>query len=1111
MAKNRVDELSNRLSDALGEDSTAGKTATKASRVSALSKKLSASFDEHEKTQQSLSDRLNADAYDTGVDAISDANLGIPESEGIADSIGDFVRGDSQISEQEKIKREPKGFISGALDFLARGQYASAAVANTLVEARNRDGITGAIGSLTTAVRQGIAEVIDPELRLSYSDVLRNIAPDIAKDNPISTEVVGFIFDVALDPATYLTAGAGLGVKIGTAFGHRVLTKSGAKVYRKVSQKMLAKAGGNAIEAGERAEKIMVRLIKSNPALAVDEGLNVGFKIPLVGGQMDTNKFMRAVDKASGLKAGTTKNKLAEVTGYKAIKEYLGPIAENTAIVQTFNGIFRKSYNLPTSVSKAVSHYINDLDMAQQTVGDFVQKLVLEKGLTKDSSEKIAKGAHAVEDFFHTYTGPPMPAHQKTAVINDILKKNGMNDKEISAYGVLRWQLDDIHRIDKEAGLATTEWAEYMPRYYAQLNKPSEWVPVYKDLKRSLYGTPDEVRQAQKNIAGYKHDKRRVYNTLDEAMADGFVPEYNAMLAFTNRYLAQKRLLARRDFDKAIEPIIDMYKKQPKVLASIKREMVRVGRMERPGSDLGELNLIVRAWDAVTSVFKTTATVHNPAFSVFNLSSNRVQRALVEGLPLRDILGNSAKAVKNIAKTMGFFDPRSRTDAVFFMKNLDNPAAVANATLDTAIGTQWKGPEILEMLHRNRIVQGRALFDVGSHAPPAKKLATAQRFNKIAGRMGLSPKATKGFFEFVRNNMLYWRWPSKVEDYGRTSAFINALRAGHTEEMATQLTNKALFDYSNGLTLAEQEIIKRIQPFYSFNRFALPMLIESAVTNPGRIANTRKTLELAFSGIGKFAAYMTGRDTEPLTDAERYAIPGWLMEQPHAYGGYDAETKEHIFYSFNNYTPLDTLNFIESDEKTGKTSLTRTMQKTILAQLAPQLKTPLELAANKNMFTDRVIRDAYRIKDRLGEQGTITEALDNVLPQDVKKAIGWEIATDPRSGKRMVYINPYMSYLATNFVPVVKKYIRITDARLTPTERFLSTFGNMTTYKINLHETMRSKLRQQEYQIKEKQDERRTAIRSGLDESAEEYKDQLRELIAEIGDERKANMKGGIR
>jgi hypothetical protein len=305
-----------------------------------------------------------------------------------------------------------------------------------------------------------------------------------------------------------------------------------------------------------------------------------------------------------------------------------------------------------------------------------------------------------------------------------------------------------------------------------------------------------------------------------------------------------------------------------------------------------------------------------------------------------------------------------------------------------------------------------------------------------------------------------------------------------------RLTNKALYDYTGGLTKIERTWVKRIMPFYSFTRFTLPLAADVAMTKPGRLVNTARGLK------GFFAAWNKMQGGEQLNEAERHALPGWILEQPSTFSKFGLDGRA-VFNAFTNWTPLDAVNFLEpGDDKNS--GIQRTVKKTVLSMLTPAIKLNLEAVLNQNFFTGRAIKDMYRTKDRLGTKGTLWQAADILMPDAAKEAIGWEEGTDIRTGKTNIYINPWLAHFATGTVPVLNNFIRLMDADLSTTEKAMWTIGNVSTYKIDMEQQYQRLQRARKAAIDEKKRQITYLMRQGLDGSAEEYQFELKELMHNI-------------
>ena len=98
-----------------------------------------------------------------------------------------------------------------------------------------------------------------------------------------------------------------------------------------------------------------------------------------------------------------------------------------------------------------------------------------------------------------------------------------------------------------------------------------------------------------------------------------------------------------------------------------------------------------------------------------------------------------------------------------------------------------------------------------------------------------------------------------VEDNARFANFIDGLRKGMKPEAAAKRVRKTLFDYSD-LTDFEQQVMKRIFPFYTWTRKNVPFQLEQLVKHPGKykaIDTLRQEVEAAAGKLDDNEKYLS--------------------------------------------------------------------------------------------------------------------------------------------------------------------------------------------------------------------------------------------------------------
>lgn len=82
-----------------------------------------------------------------------------------------------------------------------------------------------------------------------------------------------------------------------------------------------------------------------------------------------------------------------------------------------------------------------------------------------------------------------------------------------------------------------------------------------------------------------------------------------------------------------------------------------------------------------------------------------------------------------------------------------------------------------------------------------------------------------------------------VENNSRMALFLDRLTKGASLEEAATSVNKWLFDYT-ALTRTEKDVMKLMIPFYAWQRFNIPLMLNAIIERPGRFAKVPKLIEM---------------------------------------------------------------------------------------------------------------------------------------------------------------------------------------------------------------------------------------------------------------------------
>src|SRR3990167_10101997 len=163
----------------------------------------------------------------------------------------------------QKITQPPKsllGKIGGGLkkglgktlDVLMRPNYAVATATKNIID---KDKQTTLLGGLRTG--------ITGETKNTFHDVFTEAGWNPkTKVGKVAKGVSGFVLDVILDPTTYITFGAGAGVRVASKTGTKVLSKEGTQFLAKALTKESAQTLGR-----EFVEKSVLNMAQNSPEL----------------------------------------------------------------------------------------------------------------------------------------------------------------------------------------------------------------------------------------------------------------------------------------------------------------------------------------------------------------------------------------------------------------------------------------------------------------------------------------------------------------------------------------------------------------------------------------------------------------------------------------------------------------------------------------------------------------------------------------------------------------------------------------------------------------------------------------------------------------------------
>ena len=299
---------------------------------------------------------------------------------------------------------------------------------------------------------------------------------------------------------------------------------------------------------------------------------------------------------------------------------------------------------------------------------------------------------------------------------------------------------------------------------------------------------------------------------------------------------------------------------------------------------------MMRAYDKFMHIWKLQNTIVIPGFHTQNLVSNAFQSFLAIG---SDAF-NPAK-LKKAYKIYTNPDPKQTIkigDKVWTFQEL-NYAAKKTGVVD-------------EMFHT---------FEFSDDSPGGLIKALPK---------SLDPTDTEDF--------LPYKWATKIggsiEGVQRLNLFISALKQTDNDiAKASEIVDKFLFDYSD-VTEFEQDIVKRIIPFYTFMKKNFPMELEQMIEQP----TTYTMLQKAYNNFEKSG------NNEYYGENDRSE---WRQE--HIQLPFDTEDGDT--YGIADQLPYNQIERIVDPQK-------------VLGQTSPAIKTPIEALLGKYVYTGSDIGSA---------------------------------------------------------------------------------------------------------------------------------------------------------
>lgn len=283
-------------------------------------------------------------------------------------------------------------------------------------------------------------------------------------------------------------------------------------------------------------------------------------------------------------------------------------------------------------------------------------------------------------------------------------------------------------------------------------------------------------------------------------------------------------------------------------------------------------NILLSVFDGFTRGFKTGVTVLFPSFHVRNAIGNF----------WNNFIG-------------GVWNPKEYVDAGRILA--DAKFTGGRAAWDVGGGRVMSSKQILDQL------------DAGGALGYSGQLSEEELLKGMAGLPVVKQARTAG---------------AAVESNAKIAHFLSKMRKGADPEDAVLSIKKYLFDYAE-LSPIEKQFFRRVVPFYTFQRKNWPLILESMVTKPGKMA-----------AAAHFDAAMRAR-ADGGGPIETTVVPGYMARRLLKLD----EDKDGTLSVVSNFgLPFEDIAFMD-----------RPFEE-MASMLNPLIKGPLQILANKDFFRD---------------------------------------------------------------------------------------------------------------------------------------------------------------
>lgn len=802
----------------------------------------------------------------------------------------------------------------------------------------------------------------------------------------IKSKVGGFIADILLDPTTYISFGYGAGAKLATKAGTVVLSKTGTSLLKKsivelgeqgarkmLAEKVLAEGGEKLLAKGGlkmAGVEVLPRSVVTAPFKAADW---IAEKTPVLGKVYQSAKDLagkafvpfKSIKNLPGNIGEQYVDKFSSFS--KATRDEVSKAVEEAAALgKTARTVLGK--NAGTTIGRTIEGMASakPADAVLSGLKDYEREFIKSKGVNLDNLVITETATKKPADIFSGLSAD---------VQKEVLEKAERETAKRSKSRIVLLQtdeglkvLDGSHKLAGLVGKKADEPIQYFVVTERAMRKAETGNKIVDDLINNIRGQHKEFATAEKTRGLLDYE-------LPDYLRHYLTPEGREFLQKTgasitseiSRPLRPKTPFAKsRTIDDTIEGInkyfssrygVRLFEEDAfKAFAARKAEHIKATKTYDFLTDIGKE--FGRAANVVTKEVKSPITgkistkeVVKPVFengikyvesSVPQLKGVLLPEPIVKHVDDTYKVLTDEDATKKFLglydKALGFwkgsvtgwfpaFHVRNSMGGVFnnWIAGVKSPARYlqgdqiargVEGAITTKIGTKYSYGQIRELANKLGVTGQPGYLDVMrevekdiGRGPAAKLMDTPKRAMEI------------------------------VENRLRLPLFVDRLIKGDAPEQAAKAVFQFHFDYApEALTSFEKNIMKRLMPFYRWTRGNIPLQFEQMAKQPGK-----------YAAIGKLVENMQS-DKQKAKEEFQYLPPYMREGLPVRLGEKDGFSQ----YLYGLGLPVEDVNRLwKGDAKRTVASM--------VGELSPILKYPIEVGTGQNLFTGEPIAENSRV------------------------------------------------------------------------------------------------------------------------------------------------------